>query len=41
MEFELNKMAGIHDHFVTSVAISRKAIATSSVDKSIKIFELR
>jgi hypothetical protein len=34
-------MLDIHISFVSTIAISRKAIATGSVDKSIKVFELR
>lgn len=37
----IKKMLDIHTSFVTTIAISRKAIATGSVDKSIKVFELR
>ena len=37
----IKKLLNIHDSFVTSIAISRKSIATCSVDKSVKIFELR
>jgi platelet-activating factor acetylhydrolase IB subunit alpha len=37
----IKKMLGIHDNFITSISISRKAIATGSVDKKAKIFELR
>lgn len=34
-------MLAIHDNFITTISISKKAIATGSVDKKIKIFELK
>lgn len=37
----IKKLLNIHDSFITCIAISRKSIATCSVDKSIKVFELR
>lgn len=36
----IKKMLDIHTSFITTIAISRKALATGSVDKSIKLFDL-
>ena len=37
----IKKMLDIHTSFVTSICLSRKALATASVDKTVKIFNLQ
>ena len=37
----VRKMLDSHNHFIQCLAISAKSVATGSVDKTVKIWELR